>query len=531
MKEIKSFTLEGEDFSRLLMPGKKGILRLLFSRFFLFAILMIVQIGLFLWFLYYAAEHFEHYLIVERIFAFMMIIYLFSCSMDSSAKLTWMLIFSIAPVVGAGLLAYTKINLGNRRVTRETAKQIQETRSTIIQPDGVLRELGADGSHTDDLVRYLNRSGCFPAYNDSETEYYPIGEEMFSSMIRELRKAEKYIFMEFFIVEEGYMWGQILDILMKKASEGVVVRVMYDGMCELSTLTADYCRRLRAVGIQAKPFSPIRPFLSSHYNYRDHRKILVIDGKVAFTGGVNLADEYINHIKRFGHWKDTGIMVKGDAAKSFTLMFLQMWNTLGGNAEYSTYLDCSEGYFPEDPNGYVIPFCDCPLDGDKVGETVYMDILNRAGTYVHIMTPYLILDGELEKAIRYAAERGIDVKLILPGIPDKITAYALAKSHYKRLLSSGVKLYEYTPGFVHAKVFVSDDIKAVVGTINLDYRSLYHHFECASYLYKTNCISEIEKDFEDTLEKCMEVTEETIKNDKIKYKILAPLMKFVAPLM
>ena len=194
-------------------------------------------------------------------------------------------------------------------------------------------------------------------------------------------------------------------------------------------------------------------------------------------------------------------MVKGDAAKSFTLMFLQMWNTLGGNAEYSTYLDCSEGYFPEDPNGYVIPFCDCPLDGDKVGETVYMDILNRAGTYVHIMTPYLILDGELEKAIRYAAERGIDVKLILPGIPDKITAYALAKSHYKRLLSSGVKLYEYTPGFVHAKVFVSDDIKAVVGTINLDYRSLYHHFECASYLYKTNCISEIEKDFEDTLEK------------------------------
>ena len=193
MKEIKSFTLEGEDFSRLLMPGKKGILRLLFSRFFLFAILMIVQIGLFLWFLYYAAEHFEHYLIVERIFAFMMIIYLFSCSMDSSAKLTWMLIFSIAPVVGAGLLAYTKINLGNRRVTRETAKQIQETRSTIIQPDGVLRELGADGSHTDDLVRYLNRSGCFPAYNDSETEYYPIGEEMFSSMIRELRKAERAV--------------------------------------------------------------------------------------------------------------------------------------------------------------------------------------------------------------------------------------------------------------------------------------------------------------------------------------------------
>ena len=318
---------------------------------------------------------------------------------------------------------------------------------------------------------------------------------------------------------------------MEKAEEGVIVKVMYDGMCELSTLTPDYCRRLEAVGIEAKPFSPILPFLSSHYNYRDHRKILVIDGKTAFTGGVNLADEYINRVERFGHWKDTGLMLKGDAVCSFTLMFLQMWNTVRGESDYDAFLEDCRDYTPENPSGYVIPYCDCPLDSDKVGETVYMDILNRAGSYVHIMSPYLVLDGELEKSIRYAAERGVDVKLILPGIPDKISAYALAKSHYKRLLSSGVKLYEYVPGFVHAKIFVSDDIKAVVGSINLDYRSLYHHFECAAYLYRTDSIADIENDFEETLKKCRKVTANTIRGDSIIYKILGPVMKFVAPLM
>ena len=258
----------------------------------------------------------------------------------------------------------------------------------------------------------------------------------------------------------------------------------------------------------------------------------MIDGKVAFTGGVNLADEYINRIERFGRWKDTGIMIKGDAVRSFTLMFLQMWNTVRGSCDYNEYLgDNGEAFTPDDPSGYVIPFSDCPLDIDKVGETVYMDILNRAGSYVHIMSPYLVLDGELEKAIRYAAERGVDVSLIMPGIPDKISAYALAKSHFKRLLDSGVRLYLYTPGFVHAKVFVSDDVKAVVGTINLDYRSLYHHFECAAYLYNTKCIPEIEQDFQETLSECSQVTYETIRNEKLLYRLLAIIMKFIAPLM
>ena len=271
------------------------------------------------------------------------------------------------------------------------------------------------------------------------------------------------------------------------------------------------------------------PFLSSHYNYRDHRKILVIDGKVAFNGGVNLADEYINQKERFGHWKDTALMLKGEAARSFTLMFLQMWNLTEAQASFPPeLLSPIEG--PEAP-GFVMPYGDCPLDEDKVGEAIYTDMLYRASDYVHIMTPYLILDGELTAALKFAAQRGVDVKLILPGIPDKKLAHALAKSHYRELTDAGVQIFEYTPGFVHAKVCVSDDNRAVVGTINLDYRSLYHHFECATYLYRTSCILEIEGDFQQTLRQCRAVTPETIRNEKLGYKIIGPLLKIVAPLM
>ena len=232
-------------------------MRIIFSRFLIFAVLIILQVGLLLWFLSYARDKTEHYLAIERIFAFIMIMYLFSSSMDASAKLTWMFLISLAPVAGAGVLAYTKVNLGNRAVKRETKKQIENTKDFIEQPEGILGELSYDGSHTDDLVRYLNRSGCFPAYKNTETVFYPIGEEMFESMLRELETAEKFIFLEFFIIEEGYMWGQILNTLIRKAEEGVVVKVMYDGMCELSTLSADYASRLEAVGIEAKPFSAI----------------------------------------------------------------------------------------------------------------------------------------------------------------------------------------------------------------------------------------------------------------------------------
>ena len=524
-----------DNIIRLAKPKRKGIISLIFSRFFIIALLILVEIAIILIPLFLLDEHFPHFVAGLGVFTIIMLVYLFNSKMDSTAKLTWMFIISIFQIAGALMLLFTQTNAGHRLIKERTDKMIADTKQTIPQDPQVMQQLREEDSYTDDLVRYLNRSGCFPAFAETETTYFPSGETKFEALLSELAKAEQYIFMEYFIIEEGYMWGKILEILTAKAKAGVDVRIMYDGMCEISTLPSNYCKLLKAEGIRAKAFAPIKPLLSSHYNYRDHRKICVIDGKTGFTGGVNLADEYINKIERFGHWKDTAVMLKGDAVRSFALMFLQMWNVdekmpeldevrrLTVNAPESAEAVC--------PSGYVIPYCDCPLDEDKVGEAVYMDILNRAGQYVHIMTPYLILDGELETALKYAGQRGIDVKLILPGIPDKKIAYSLAKGHYASLIEAGVKIYEYTPGFVHAKVCVSDDEKGVVGTINLDYRSLYHHFECATYMYKTDCIRDIERDFQETLTQCRQVTKETMKGDETFYKIVGPIAKFIAPLL
>ncbi|MDU6700099.1 MAG: phospholipase D-like domain-containing protein, partial [Streptococcus salivarius] len=336
------------------------------------------------------------------------------------------------------------------------------------------------------------------------------------------------IFLEYFIIGEGEMWGEILAILKQKVQEGVEVRVLYDGMNEFSTLSFDYKKRLQNIGIQSRVFASVTPFLSTYYNYRDHRKILLIDGKVAFTGGINLADEYINKIERFGHWKDTALMLEGPAVDTFLVLFLQMWTYSHELLDVTSYMVEHEGF---DTPGFVVPYGDNPLDKDKVGENVYIDILNHARDFVHIMTPYLILDGELLHALKFAAERGVDVSIIMPGIPDKKSVYYLAKTYYPTLLASGVKIYEYTPGFIHAKVFVSDNSRAVVGTINLDYRSLYHHFECATYLYRTSSVVGIEEDFQATMAKCHRVSMTDVKNRPFHQKCLGLLTRLVAPLM
>ena len=268
--------------------------------------------------------------------------------------------------------------------------------------------------------------------------------------------------------------------------------------------------------------------VSTHYNNRDHRKILVIDGKVAFTGGVNLQDRYINEEQIFGHWKDTGVMIRGAGVNSFTLLFLQLWNIAQKERVYEPYLTATQ---TTSAQGYLIPFGDSPKDQENVGKMVYLNILNQAKRYVYIMTPYLILDGEMLTALQFAAKRGIDVRLILPHIPDKKTAFALAKSHYRELNDAGVKIYEYTPGFVHAKVFLSDDLHAVVGTINLDYRSLYHHFECGVYLYDTNCIADIRADFDQTMALSQHITTADIKKQSVLTRLIGKLLKVVAPLM
>lgn len=521
--------MDSEAGIRLSKHSKLGILRIFFSRFILILLFLVVQVFLYIMLFGWLEKYIPYYTVLEIIFAYAMVIYLFNNRMDASAKLTWLAVIALVPLFGVALLAFTTSNLGHRRTRKRVEEMIKLSGDALAQDEEVIDKLKGDPYGTDDLVRYLNRSGNFPIYTNTEVTYFPLGEDKFKALLEELEKAEKFIFLEYFIIEEGYMWGQVLEVLARKAKEGVDVRVMYDGMCEITLLPHDYPKRLASLGIKAKMFAPITPFLSSHYNNRDHRKILVIDGKVAFNGGVNLADEYINHKKLFGHWKDTAVMLKGEAVRSFTLMFLQMWNLTEPEPSFDRKFLEPTGY-PE-TDGFVVPYGDCPLDEDKVGEIVYMDILNRATDYVYFMTPYLILDGELLTALKYAAERGVDVRLILPGIPDKKFAYALAKSHYSELTDSGVKIYEYTPGFVHAKVCVSDGKRAVVGTINLDYRSLYHHFECATYLYKTPCIADIADDFNDTLSKCKEVTRETIAHEKITYKVTGALLKFIAPLL
>ena len=515
---------------RLIKKGKKGILSVVFSRFWIMSLLVVLQFIVLFVAVFQYGEYRQHYDIVKNIFVALMVLYVLNCHMNSSAKITWLVLVMLFPVFGALLFWFTQLELGHRLQKAALEQIVSSTKTSIQQDKEVMQKIAEESPDTASLVHYLARSGCNPIYDKTDVKYFPSGETKFEELLKQLEKAEDFIFLEYFIVEEGIMWGQVLEILAKKAAEGVDVRVMYDGTCESSLLPFDYPKRLQELGIKCKVFAPVRPFLSTHYNYRDHRKIAVIDGQVAFTGGVNLADEYINEKLRFGHWKDTAIMVRGEAVKSFTLMFLQMWNVMEKSPEFYKFINVPVADV-KGAKGYIMPYGDCPLDDDKTGERVYMDILNRANKYVHIMTPYLIIDGEMETALRFAAKRGVDVKIILPAIPDKKYAFALAKTHYKHLLDAGVKIYEYTPGFVHAKVFTSDDCKAVVGTINLDYRSLYHHYECAAYMYQTECIADIERDFEETLEKCTRVTKETIKQEKLGTKIVGWVLKVVAPLM
>lgn len=512
---------------------KKGIISMVFSRFGIVLVLLALQIlvllGLFLKFSQLA----PHYYIISAVFYIFMITVIVNSDHDASSKITWLTIMAFLPIFGALLYIYTTVDIGHRILKKRVTHILKNTKNKITQDKSVIDKAEEICPDVADLNYYLNKSGRFPLYENTDVTYYPIGEKMFQSMLVELDKAKDFIFMEYFIVDDGYMWDNILEVLIKKANEGVDVRVMYDGTCEFALLPRTYPSSLEKLGIHCKVFSPVSPFISTHYNYRDHRKIMVIDGKTAYNGGINMADEYINYTHKYGHFKDVGVMLKGDAVDSFTLMFLQMWSVNERHCDFSKYLNVGDspsagGYFS---NGFVMPFGDCPLDEYDVGKSVYMDILNRAKDYVYIMTPYMIMDGELENSLTFSAERGVDVRIILPHISDSFVAQALAKTHYKKLLDAGVKVYEYTPGFVHAKVFVSDDVKSVVGSINMDYRSLYHHFECATYMYGTRCIDDIKSDYKDTLAKCQQVTYESIKNDKWYIKLIGKVLKFVAPLI
>ncbi len=364
-------------------------------------------------------------------------------------------------------------------------------------------------------------------------EYYPFGQDFFPRFLEKLKAARHYIFMEYFIVQDGEMWGRTLEILRQKAKEGVDVRVLYDGFGCLFTLPPNYAETLRAQGIQCFAVSPFRfSWHPSDYkllNHRDHRKITVIDGEVGFTGGMNFADEYINRKKRFGVWKDTGFMLQGPAVFSLTVTFLKMWDYV---AETRTqYLD----YLPESAypasEGFVQPYCDSPLDSENVAENAYFNVLRHAQHYVYLMTPYLILDNEMTTELCLSAKSGVDVRIITPGIPDKPYVYYVTQSYYPELLRAGVRIYEYTPGFVHAKMFVSDGKLAIVGSANTDYRSLYLHYENCCQFFGGQIVNRVKEDFEATMAMCHEVTAEDIRRVPL-YKWLAQMfLRLFAPLM
>lgn len=509
--------------------GKRGILNILFGRTAIVLILLAIQF--FLLISLFARWQFSVYTYGGTfLLSIVMAIYLINHPMNSSSRQTWLILVLLVPVVGTMLYLYIENDIGHRLV-RARLEQIHKKSAHLLpKQDKLMKSIQQDAPELHGLASYMRDYAGYPIYENTCVTYFPLGQNKFESMLIELEKAEKFIFMEYFIVEEGYMWDSVLEILQRKARQGVEVRVMYDGTNAVFKLPYRYPEKLRAMGIQCKMFSPIHPIFSTYHNNRDHRKILVIDGHTAFTGGVNLADEYINRKKVYGYWKDTAIMLKGEAVRSFTLMFLRMWEVSERSVEYEPYLNVELPSLPA-AEGYILPYGDSPFDNERVGETVYFDILNRAKRYVHIMTPYLIIDSEMTLALSYAAKRGVDVRLILPHIPDKKSAFSLAYTHYRELLKAGVRIYEYTPGFVHAKSFVSDDETAVVGTINLDYRSLYLHFECAAYLYRTPAIADIEQDFKSTLKDCQQVTLDSLKTEKHYRKVFGTLLKLFAPLM
>ena len=379
-------------------------------------------------------------------------------------------------------------------------------------------------------ARYLLASSRYPVYDNSQAVYFPSGERCFARMLEELEQAEHYIFLEFFIIDNGKMWDAILDVLRRKAMQGVDVRVMYDDFGCITRLPMRYCKKLREMGIQAHVFNPFIPVLSGRLNNRDHRKLMIIDGKVGFTGGVNLADEYINEIERFGHWKDCGILVRGEAVWSMVMMFLSIWDYVAGLEED---VAAFRPDYPDAPagEGYLQPFADSPLDHEDVGATMLQSVISSAQERMWIMTPYLILDDKMTTALCVAAKTGVDVRIITPAIPDKWYVHAVTRANYEELTRAGVRIYEYTPGFIHSKVYLADSVQAVVGTVNLDFRSLYLHFEDAVYLCDTAANAQIEEDFVQTFPQCRAITYEQCRHVHLYQRILRALLRMFAPLM
>ena len=440
----------------------------------------------------------------------------------------WLITILTAPVFGTILY----LIIGNKKTTKPLDKKLKKAQNTMnfnfVDERNYETELKQENLRLYQTFKAINKYTKFPIYKAENIKYYKLGDEMFPDILEELKKAQKYIFLEYFIIEPGIFLNSIIDILEQKVKDGVDVRLIYDDFGSLPTFSQKNVYQLKARGIKCISFNPLF-FIKGTLNNRDHRKMMIIDGHTAFSGGINISDEYININSKLGVWKDNGIRIKGEAVWNFTVMFLEMWNSFKKeDNDYNKYkYNFTEKY---KENGFVVPYGESPLDDVITGEDIYLNIINQAKKYVYIYTPYLIIDTDMINSLILAARRGVDVRIVVPGIPDKKIVYDLTSSYFYTLIKGGVKIYTYTNGFVHSKVFLSDDEIATVGTINLDYRSLYLHFECGIYMKDTNVIKDIKKDFEDSFKESHKVDEKEAKNGLFK-GLWQAILRLFAPMM
>lgn len=471
----------------------KKILYFLSHRLVVVGVALLMQLAVFVVMIGIFSESFTEFYWICILLSFLATLGIISSHSDPDYKIIWLVLILPFPVFG-GMLYLVFGGSSHPGWLRRAMDQANEQMQLVLKDDFCSPTLQAEDDSLLGQVRYLEERAFCPAYRNSRAQYLPAGEVYFERLLEQLKQAERYIFLEYFIIQPGAMWDSILQVLTEKAAQGIDVRVMYDDMGCMFTLSPKVQRQLRDRGIRCIAFNRFVPVASLRMNNRDHRKLCVVDGTVAFTGGVNLADEYINAKQRFGHWKDCGIMVTGGAAWSMTVMFLTLWDHAAGEkSDFESLRPAPTGDLPG--QGVIQPYTDSPLDVEPVGHTVYLNLINRARRYIYITTPYLILDTAIKTALCNAAKSGVDVRVITPHIPDKKMVFHMTRAFYEPLLNAGVTIYEYTPGFIHAKTFVADDIFATVGTVNLDYRSLFLHFENGVFMYRTACIEAIKEDF------------------------------------
>ena len=510
---------------------KKSWMKALLRKRIFIILLLLLQIGVIIYTLISGSLTSA---IISRVLTLLSIVvclYIVSRRDKGAYKLTWVFMILLFPVFGGLFYLMFRIQSAARRASKKNARVSAKTQKLLALSGTAYQEACSIAPDHAPQIGYLQKFAGFPIYAQTATKYLTPGEKKFECLLEELKKAEKYIFLEYFIVQEGVMWNAILDVLKEKVKQGVKVRLMYDDLGCFIMLPKDYRKQMERLGIECVVFNPFRPFLTTSQNNRDHRKIAVIDGKVAFTGGINLSDEYINAYEKHGHWKDASIMIEGKAAWSLTLMFLQMWELCTGiDEDYSQYYPWHDRSCNTPSDGFVQPYADSPMDNENVGEHVYLQIINNAKNYVYINTPYLIIDDSMISALCLAAKSGVDVRIVTPHRWDKWAVHMTTRSYYRELINAGVKIYEYSKGFIHSKTFVSDDTTATVGTTNLDFRSLYLHFECGVWMYGSKAVTEVRDDFLNTLESCQQINKEDCRCN-IFLRMFQEIMRLFAPLM